>query len=304
MYFLGNSVSGTSVGTGIITFDGRINNAGTGSSTITLVNFVSGYGNSKAKIMADGTFCANYATISGKTTTNTLQVEDGASTGYVLTSDASGNATWQASSSGSGSGENVTKLIEQTSHGFDVMDVVGWSGGTYSLAIADGAYDGEILGLVTKCYNADCFDLTQAGYVTGLTSLTANTTYFLSDTTSGLLTDTKPTLTSHLVKSVIVADTTTSGWVLPYPAYLLSVSSGTTGGSSLNEFTITGDSSTTGFTVNHGLDNQFVMVQVAENTTPYPTVYTDVLRPNANCICITFDTPPTSGLEYKILIIN
>lgn len=251
-----------------------------------------------AYITSGGTICAVTGFVAPA-----LQVTSGAATGCVLTSDASGNATWQ-SPSGSGSGENVTKLIEQTSHGFDVMDVVGWSGGTYSLAIADGTYDGEILGLVTKCYNADCFDLTQTGYITGLTGLVANSTYFLSDTTEGLLTDTKPTETGHIVKSVIVADDTTSGWVLPYPAYLLSVSSGTTGGSSLNEFTITGDSSTTGFTVNHGLDNQFVMVQVVENTTPYATIYTDVLRPNSSCVCVTFDSPPTNGTQYKILIVS
>jgi hypothetical protein len=57
LYFLGNSVNGPSAGTGLITFDGRINDTGTGSSTITLVNFVSGYEQSKTKIMADGTVC-------------------------------------------------------------------------------------------------------------------------------------------------------------------------------------------------------------------------------------------------------
>lgn len=202
----------------------------------------------------------------------------------------------------SASGENITKLIEQTSHGFDVMDVVGWSGGTYNLAIADGTYDGEIIGLVTKCHNANCFDLTQAGYVTGLTSLTANTTYFLSDVTAGLLTDIKPTITGHIVKSAMIADSTTSGWVLPYPAYLLSVSSGET--TSLNEYTISGNSSSVGFVVNHGKNKQFVIVQVVEAASPYATVYTDVERPNANCVCVCFDTAPSTGTNYKILIIN
>lgn len=64
LYFVGNSVSGPSAGTGIITFDGRINNAGTGSSTVVLANFVSGYGNSKGKIMADGTLCTIQAVCS------------------------------------------------------------------------------------------------------------------------------------------------------------------------------------------------------------------------------------------------
>jgi hypothetical protein len=58
LYFIGNSVNGPSTGTGIVTFDGRINNLAASGGTI-LANFVTGYGNSKAKIMADGTFCAN-----------------------------------------------------------------------------------------------------------------------------------------------------------------------------------------------------------------------------------------------------
>ncbi len=201
------------------------------------------------------------------------------------------------------SGERVTKLIEQTSHGFAVNDVVGWSGSTYNKAIADGSYDGEILGIVSKCYDANCFDLTMAGYVTGLTTLSANQTYFLSPTTAGLLTTTKPTLVGEIVKAVIATDTTTSGWVLPYPGYMLSVSTGSTA-AAISIYTITGDSVNNGFVVNHGKNNQFVGVDIVENFGTYSTVYTDVQRPNANCVCVCFDDAPLSGVQYKILIIS
>lgn len=40
--------------------------------------------------------------VNGKTKTTTLQITSGATNGYVLTSDASGNASWQASSGGGG----------------------------------------------------------------------------------------------------------------------------------------------------------------------------------------------------------
>ena len=40
--------------------------------------------------------------VNGKTKTTTLQVTNGATNGYVLTSDASGNGTWQATSGGGG----------------------------------------------------------------------------------------------------------------------------------------------------------------------------------------------------------
>jgi hypothetical protein len=71
-----------------------------------------------------------------------------------------------------------------------------------------------------------------------------------------------------------------------------------------SEFTITGDSSTTGFTVNHAKNKQFVGVEVVRNSAPYPTVYTNVERTDANNVYVSFDTAPASGLQYKILIIS
>ena len=133
----------------------------------------------------------------------------------------------------SASGERITKLICQTSHGFIVKDVIGWSGGTYNKAIANGLYDGEVIGIVSKCYNANCFDLTQSGYITGLTGLTTSTTYFLSDVTAGLLTSIEPTGNTHISKSVLIANSSTSGWVLPYAGYVITTgaSAGGTWGS-------------------------------------------------------------------------
>jgi len=126
------------------------------------------------------------------------------------------------------SSERITKLICQTSHGFSIGNVLGWSGGTYNRAIANGLYDGEFIGIVSKCHNANCFDLTQAGYVSGLTSLTANTTYFLSPTVAGLFVSNEPTTNNYVSKAVLIANTTTSGWVLPYPGY--AITTGTTVG--------------------------------------------------------------------------
>ena len=52
--------------------------------------------------------------------------------------------------------------------------------------------------------------------------------------------------------------------------------------SSLSEFTITGNSTATGFTVNHAKNKQFVAVEVVRGSSPYDTVYTSVQRPNVN----------------------
>jgi hypothetical protein len=134
----------------------------------------------------------------------------------------------------SSGGERIYKFINQPSHGFDVNDVLGWSGGTYTKAIADGTYNGEVIGIVTCCYNVDCFDITQAGYTTGLTGNVRNsvsgpltpmiqdTTYFLSETVSGLLTCIEPSIDTYLSKSVLIATSASSGWVLPYAAYIIS----------------------------------------------------------------------------------
>lgn len=160
---------------------------------------------------------------------STLSICDNAGANKVLTSNASGVATWQ-SPSAAASGDKISKTITQASHGFAVKDVVGFSGTTYNKPIADGTYDGEILGLVTAVPDGNNFELTQAGYISGLTSLVQNTTYFLSDVTAGLLTSTEPTGDTTISKTMFFADSTTSGWVLPYAGYYNTTGTSSGGG--------------------------------------------------------------------------
>ena len=61
----------------------------------------------------------------------------------------SGATSGFTGTTGTASGERIVKEISQASHGFVVGDFVGWSGGTYNKAIADGNYDGEFIGLVS-----------------------------------------------------------------------------------------------------------------------------------------------------------
>jgi len=131
-------------------------------------------------------------------------------------------------------GERIYKTICQTSHGFSIGQVVGWSGCTYNKPLADGLYDGEVLGVVTNCYDANCFELTQAGFVSGITvggGLITNCTYFLSDVNAGCLTTCEPTTPNFLSKSMLIATSVCSGWVLPYAAYI--ITSGATDGGAL-----------------------------------------------------------------------
>jgi hypothetical protein len=126
--------------------------------------------------------------------------------------------------------EKISRSITLPSHGFSGGTVIGFSGGAYNKPIADGTYDGEVIGIVSKCCGINTFELTQAGYVTGLTGLSASTTYFLSDVTPGLLTTIAPTADTHINKAVLIATCTSAGWVLPYPGYIITTGGTSTGG--------------------------------------------------------------------------
>lgn len=136
-------------------------------------------------------------------------------------------------------GENISKDVEQTSHGFAVGDVVGYSGSTYVKALADDTFQGETFGLVTQVEDSNNFRVTFAGYVTTLSGATlqANTLYYLSDEFLGELTTSEPIELGHFSKPILYTTTTNEGLVLNYRANLLSTGS-----------TVTGSGSTSGVT--------------------------------------------------------
>ena len=85
-------------------------------------------------------------------------------------------------------------------------------------------------------------------------------------------------------------------------AFVIFKTSGATSCATLSVFTITGNSTNTGFTITHNKNKTFVGVEIIKNTSPYPTIYTSVSRPTTNTVCVTFDTALTTGQQYKILI--
>ena len=90
--------------------------------------------------------------------------------------------------------------------------------------------------------------------------------------------------------------------VSPYTGTNLQLLSNEYGKALLYEYTITGNSTSTGFTITHNKNNYYVGVEILCNVNPYSTIFTSVSRPTANTVCITFDDPPVNGLEYKVLI--
>lgn len=107
--------------------------------------------------------------------------------------------------------DSVVRIqVTQTSHGFSVGNVLYYTGSAYALAKADNADDAEVVGIVATVVDANNFILQAAGEVTGLSGLTAGTTYFLSDSTAGLLTATAPTTNGSISKPLGIAVSTTA----------------------------------------------------------------------------------------------
>lgn len=105
----------------------------------------------------------------------------------------------------------VTMSVTQSSHGFAVGNVLKYSGSSYAKAQADSAANAEVVGIVSTVTSSNIFVLTMAGYVSGLSSLTAGTTYFLSTSSAGALTTTAPSTAGQIWKPLLNTDSTTSG---------------------------------------------------------------------------------------------
>lgn len=67
---------------------------------------------------------------------------------------------------------------------------------------------------------------------------------------------------------------------------------------------ITGDSSTTSFTITHNLGTREVQVQVYDAASPYDTVEADIERSNTNAVVVRFASAPITGVNYKAVIVG
>ena len=138
----------------------------------------------------------------------------------TLVNNGTTTGVWDAAYSvssggtGGGSGTVLSNSITQASHGFSVGQVLYYTGSAYALAKADADSTSEVLGIVSSVTSSSVFVLSMDGYVSGLSGLTAGTTYYLSDTTAGGLTSTQPSTVGHISKPVLVADSATSGYVI------------------------------------------------------------------------------------------
>lgn len=182
-------------------------------SGASLVNEIKNHGDGVAVFSGYSGTSAVLRTIVGDGNTSVTTDIDGR---IVISSEGGGVST-------DSSGERITRRITLEDHGFSVGDVIGWSEGAYGKPIASTNYDGEILGITSHVVNENTFELTQSGFVTGLSGLTTNLTYFVSDADLGEITSTAPISNGSIVKPILLANSSTTAWVLQYEGAVVTV---------------------------------------------------------------------------------
>jgi hypothetical protein len=144
--------------------------------------------------------------------------------GYVVLNNVGGTVQnvsdsniYQFMGGGGGGGSGASsKQVTQNSHGFTVGQAVYLNGSTYALARADLASTAEAIGVVSNVITSNIFEVTELGYISGLSSLTPGEVYFLSDSVAGGITVNEPTNVGSVSKPMLIADSATSGYVLNY----------------------------------------------------------------------------------------
>lgn len=128
--------------------------------------------------------------------------------------------------SGGGGSSGVTHTFPQASPAVAKGDWlrVAPTSGLYTLAQADSAEDGEVIGVVIAA-DAVNFTLQQSGYITSaqavFTGLVAGDVQFLDTATPGIMVPVDATVNGQVSRPVFVPDSPTSGWVVPYRPLLV-----------------------------------------------------------------------------------
>ena len=119
-----------------------------------------------------------------------------------------------ATSPDTGNGKNRV-TVTQVAHGFVVEDALYVSAtNTYAKAIGTSFVTSQVAGLVVEVVDVDTFIIQSEGWTTEFAGKTGAALYWLSDATAGLITVTKPTLSSSFTRPCFVAVNATNGWIL------------------------------------------------------------------------------------------
>lgn len=110
-------------------------------------------------------------------------------------------------------GGGTVDRVTQASHAFVVGDILYLNGSVYTKAIATASNTAEVVGMVSRVVDANTFEMTISGEVTGLSGLVVGEAYFLSPTVAGTMSVTEPTTLGHVSLPLGVASSTTSFYV-------------------------------------------------------------------------------------------
>lgn len=106
---------------------------------------------------------------------------------------------------GGGAGDAVMFAVTQTAHGFAIYDCLRLAGGTFVKAQANSDVNADVVGVVSKVTDANVFEITLAGRITGGQAGNTGPRY-LSPTTPGALVDTEPSVPGQVSKPVLYCD--------------------------------------------------------------------------------------------------
>lgn len=106
-------------------------------------------------------------------------------------------------------------VMNQVAHGFVVGDWLYMNGGTPTKAIATSEATSNVIGVVSHVIDSSSYRLTSVGYISTLSGLGASgLVFYLSPTTAGAMTTTKPTTVGQVIRKLFVSQTNNAGWVL------------------------------------------------------------------------------------------
>lgn len=109
-----------------------------------------------------------------------------------------------------GGSDATSNIVQQTTHGLSVGNVIRHNGASWIKSKADTAANSVVGGIVIAVLSPDVFVMATGGYVSGLSGLTAGAVHYLDSSAAGTLTTTAPSIAAPIIH----ADTTTSGVIL------------------------------------------------------------------------------------------
>jgi hypothetical protein len=119
----------------------------------------------------------------------------------------------------------LQKQVNLVAHGFTVGKVLKFTG-AYGLAQANSLANSAVVGMVSAVPSADVFFITQVGFVSGLSGLVAGSVYYLSPSSAGNLTTTRPNAVGQTIVQCLIATSTTEGFFFASDPELIDSASG------------------------------------------------------------------------------